>query len=530
MHDRQSSSVFRASVSSDGEQGNWASVVPSIDGDGSVVAFESHASNLVSGDTNGWRDVFVHETGASGSQPEPVPFTWKVPPQLQLLVDTDDDGVDDVPADFESHPDAPNETGVLYLDDDDALDPGPNGWSITLDACAEDGTAEYDEYAWTLRLDGQFVDGEVGSPCTVTFEDRLDEDVDYETELIVHDDGQTLPAYVETVRVTDHRIVSLGDSVASGEGNPDEPDPGAFGEPRWQNRFCNRSVWAGPAQAAQRLEDDDPHSSVTFIHLACTGAKVDEGLLGPQTVEDDGPVPDDAEERTYGPQVQRLSDLVEARDIDLALLSIGGNDIGFGWIAEQCARPGDCHEERNVPLVVSQKLLELPHRYAEADACLTGDTVQEQTHCHDVTRVYAGHAIDALGLDPARIVLTDYFDPLRGDNGDFCPNGTILSDSPWSAGLTRDETVWIYDNVVVPLNQAMADNHRFGWSVVSGMAERFATHGYCASDGNRWIRTWDESKDMQNEKEGTLRPTKPGHVSYSQAITDRAKQVLNELD
>ena len=35
---------------------------PSISADGRFVAFSSHASNLVPGDTNGWEDVFVHDT------------------------------------------------------------------------------------------------------------------------------------------------------------------------------------------------------------------------------------------------------------------------------------------------------------------------------------------------------------------------------------------------------------------------------------------------------------------------------------
>jgi Tol biopolymer transport system component len=49
----------RVSVSSGGTESNAASGAPSISGDGLRVAFESQASNLVSGDLNGARDVFV---------------------------------------------------------------------------------------------------------------------------------------------------------------------------------------------------------------------------------------------------------------------------------------------------------------------------------------------------------------------------------------------------------------------------------------------------------------------------------------
>jgi len=52
------------SVASDGTQGNFSSGNPSISADGRYVAFASNASNLVSGDTNGYSDVFVRDRQA----------------------------------------------------------------------------------------------------------------------------------------------------------------------------------------------------------------------------------------------------------------------------------------------------------------------------------------------------------------------------------------------------------------------------------------------------------------------------------
>lgn len=60
VHDRQIGKTTRVSVSSDGEEGNGDSDDPAISGDGRFVAFVSHASNLVTGDTNGKYDIFVH--------------------------------------------------------------------------------------------------------------------------------------------------------------------------------------------------------------------------------------------------------------------------------------------------------------------------------------------------------------------------------------------------------------------------------------------------------------------------------------
>jgi Tol biopolymer transport system component len=51
----------RASVDSGGAQAGGASSAPSISGDGRYVAFQSDATNVVPGDTNGLSDVFVHD-------------------------------------------------------------------------------------------------------------------------------------------------------------------------------------------------------------------------------------------------------------------------------------------------------------------------------------------------------------------------------------------------------------------------------------------------------------------------------------
>ena len=61
VRDRQIEITTRISVSSDGAQANDESRNPSISADGRYVVFESDADNLVSGDTNGSRDIFVHD-------------------------------------------------------------------------------------------------------------------------------------------------------------------------------------------------------------------------------------------------------------------------------------------------------------------------------------------------------------------------------------------------------------------------------------------------------------------------------------
>ncbi|EFO80299.1 WD40 domain-containing protein [Oscillochloris trichoides DG-6] len=67
VYDRQSVITTRVSVATGGQQGNdpsgfgSADFFPAISGDGRYVTFVSHSSNLVSGDTNGRPDIFIHD-------------------------------------------------------------------------------------------------------------------------------------------------------------------------------------------------------------------------------------------------------------------------------------------------------------------------------------------------------------------------------------------------------------------------------------------------------------------------------------
>jgi len=61
VRDLRNSATTRVSVSSTGQEGNARSAGPRISANGRYVIFESSATNLVPGDTNGQVDVFVHD-------------------------------------------------------------------------------------------------------------------------------------------------------------------------------------------------------------------------------------------------------------------------------------------------------------------------------------------------------------------------------------------------------------------------------------------------------------------------------------
>ncbi|MCJ2046949.1 Hint domain-containing protein [Methylobacterium sp. J-078] len=80
--------ITRASTAANGTQGNGASNVPSLAGNGGSVAFQSDATNLVAGDTNGTTDIFVKtlatgaivraSTAANGTQANGASFSPSV--------------------------------------------------------------------------------------------------------------------------------------------------------------------------------------------------------------------------------------------------------------------------------------------------------------------------------------------------------------------------------------------------------------------------------------------------------------------
>ena len=68
VRDRQSGTTERVSVDSSGAQGNGTSYQSAISADGRFVAFQSSSDNLVAGDTNRVKDVFVRDRQAGTTE------------------------------------------------------------------------------------------------------------------------------------------------------------------------------------------------------------------------------------------------------------------------------------------------------------------------------------------------------------------------------------------------------------------------------------------------------------------------------
>jgi Tol biopolymer transport system component len=68
VHDRQTGQTERISVDGSGNQANSFSDFSAISADGQFVVFRSAATNLVSGDTNGIADIFIHDRQTGQTQ------------------------------------------------------------------------------------------------------------------------------------------------------------------------------------------------------------------------------------------------------------------------------------------------------------------------------------------------------------------------------------------------------------------------------------------------------------------------------
>jgi Tol biopolymer transport system component len=78
VRDRLAGTTERVSLPRAGGQGNGESSAPTISPDGRFVAFETRASNLVPGDTNGTIDVFVADRAEPASFPAPTAYCGAV--------------------------------------------------------------------------------------------------------------------------------------------------------------------------------------------------------------------------------------------------------------------------------------------------------------------------------------------------------------------------------------------------------------------------------------------------------------------
>jgi lysophospholipase L1-like esterase len=256
--------------------------------------------------------------------------------------DRNDDGRPDLPNSLEYVNPGRYEVELVAHADTvgSAVDAGACDWTvvgraevITLRAAGPRSTVRLPEGTYTVTVTVKLADGRIGSAR-------------------------------ETIRVKDILIVALGDSLATGEGNPERParwggsgtsrkgsailgrlDPmepahwasgGPGGDrPRMTckgilppvdllHARAHRSTYSGPAQFAMRMEAADPHTSVTFVCLAATGTHIDDLFRTDRSNRNHalGPGP------PLPAQLDELHAIIGSRPVDFLILAVGFNDAG----------------------------------------------------------------------------------------------------------------------------------------------------------------------------------------------------------
>jgi hypothetical protein len=301
-------------------------------------------------------------------------------------------------------------------------------------------------------------------------------------------DDEILVEETERLEPRDIVIVSIGDSMSSGEGAMD-PMTG------WSFAQCDRSELAGPAQAALRIEDDDDpgtldddHTSVTFVHLACSGAWTESGLLGS--------FPGTGTQASLGPplppQLYTIPSILGTRKVDALLMTSGINDIKFENFLVHCLDHDDCadvpFEGEPVGDVIGQRLGRLPDMYASLS-----------------------YRIGEMGIEADDVYLLEYPDPSKDDAGEYCDYRFATKH------LEPAELEFLEFTMQVPLNQRGAEAAQaHGWNRVGGVMSAFRNHGVCA--GFYWSNGIGDSLSSQGTVYGGFHPNIAGHAVFGDII------------
>ncbi|MDH5425146.1 MAG: hypothetical protein OEY29_09145 [Gammaproteobacteria bacterium] len=276
----------------------------------------------------------------------------------------------------------------------------------------------------------------------------------------------------------------------------------------WMDQQCHRSAISGQAQAALKLEQADTKSSVTFVHLACSGATILSGLTSTQAKGTD----------QVTSQIDQLANRIGARTIDSLLVSIGGNDVGFSTVLQSCVDSEPCLTLCSDGLTLCPStgldIFNTGVSKLQADATTNGSFASLQAKFTEV-----------LGsqLDASNVYFTSYPDMLQDDDGTTCrqdPNDTWSTMPNFSNSEMAAARV-LSTQLNTEVGTLTVSN---GWNFIDTLPDAMANHGYCAND--HWIVRMYETFEVQGDQSGMVHPNLKGHQAYANEISNRIIPVL----
>lgn len=360
-------------------------------------------------------------------------------------------------------------------------------------------------------------------------------DIPYPTgaEVMVKAGGEEIAR--QTIKVRDILIAGVGDSFASGEGNPDVPVRFAaeraqsYGEVKgkfdfsgyptrvggwkkigdetfnaqkaqWNDRACHRSLYSHQMRAALQISLEDPHRAVTFVGVSCSGAQVTFGMFlrykGNEWVENP-------------PDLSQISALAvaqcgryPARDVDMPeAYHMRGviKELQGGLVLKRCDRK----RARKIDLLfVSISGNDIGFARLVANAVLADQSLLKklggwfgQLHEKEQTRELlsavderlkalnrAFHGILHIPWNQSdRIILTAYPPiALLGENLQVCPSGSAGMDVLEAFSLSRARALssTLLANQLDSIMKKSARYH--GWSFADAHRSDFVGRGICA--------------------------------------------------
>jgi lysophospholipase L1-like esterase len=411
------------------------------------------------------------------------------------------------------------------------------------------------EWLVTRRSDGRvfhkegvFLTGLVPSKAEIGF--NLPSEGVYDCQLTLKvSNGKQQKSPVTSINLRDLLVVVIGDSAASGQGNPDKPgklnvpsggifdaikdffskhavehltsliagekiDPPKMDEePKWLEKNAHRSLRSGHARAAKMLEDHKAGTVVTLLNFARSGAEIKHGLLAPREDEVRGKNETSWIKGTgkIG-QLAELTKTVGKQRIDALIISIGGNDLGFAGGVKSMTMDSEFGLDFFGFYVINHDDNKARKEIKEKVNTLIGSDLKS-----GVLTKKGGHfdqlkaQIDKLNI--ANVFLVGYpegfFDMEDGNVGPGCE----IFDSVADLDLTLADTR-LFKEIAQKLNQTLRTviAPRYGWHYVDVTAG-FVGHGYC-SKGGRFFVHCEESLENQGDTDGMLHPNAAGHKIY----------------
>jgi hypothetical protein len=382
--------------------------------------------------------------------------------------------------------------------------------------------------AWTFD-DGKNALRQVNVPCEEEVKLRLPNGRATVATVDVPLGDGTAQRVVRELEVRDVLIAGIGDSIASGEGNPDKavtleggfcfkrflggggsqyfrPGRAGFGgdracenapssataaqdwarhAARWMSPACHRSLYGYQVRTALALAVENPHLAVTFLPLACTGATIDSGLFGSQQADECPTTAGTACSGSVPGQLGTLRSLLASarrqqpdRKLDLLLLTIGANDVRFSPLVANVMV--EATTER-VLLRSGGALASVEDSQRSLDGDLPDDFAKLRTALKPL-----------VGGNLSRVVYVSYGNPAMQSATAPCPGGRDGFDVHPAFGLDHDrlaKAIGFVATKFLPKLRALAtcdgknacrDPNTDRMSFVDGHQAEFVNHGVCA--------------------------------------------------